>query len=355
MAKMTLAAGSGRRPTHDEPLGGLAALDHYELFRCPHRPNAARRRRVRLNRRRCPPVPSPAGAANDPVAAGRHQCRSGDRMGGAPAAVANADLPCSPPPLVEFLVFGLKQAWACLFGGLMVGLIIATRARLSRRRPARPLRFRCSSPRSSIQAGMLAFRLETLDEAKMILVYHVVGTAMEVFKTAAGSWIYPEEALFRIGGVPLFSGFMYAAIGSYIARCFRLFDFRFIDYPPAWAPAALAVAIYVNFFAHHFLFDIRDRAVHRRGGRLWPHRCALSGSSASATRCRWSIGFRAGRAVHLDRREHRHLDPHLGLPQPADGWQMVSLGKLGSWYLLMIVSFVLVTLVNRPRPLEPRR
>ena len=28
--------------------------------------------------------------------------------------------------LVEFLVFGLKQAWACLFGGLMLALIIGT-------------------------------------------------------------------------------------------------------------------------------------------------------------------------------------------------------------------------------------
>jgi len=29
----------------------------------------------------------------------------------------------------------------------------------------------------------------------------------------------------------------------------------------------------------------------------------------------------------------------------------VSIGKLGAWFLLMIISFVLVTLVHRPRPL----
>ncbi len=29
--------------------------------------------------------------------------------------------------LVEFLVFGIKQAWACLFGGAMLALILATR------------------------------------------------------------------------------------------------------------------------------------------------------------------------------------------------------------------------------------
>ena len=28
--------------------------------------------------------------------------------------------------LIEFVVFGLKQAWACLFGGLMLAAMIAT-------------------------------------------------------------------------------------------------------------------------------------------------------------------------------------------------------------------------------------
>src|SRR3546814_15053418 len=50
---------------------------------------------------------------------------------------------------------------------------------------------------------------------------------------------------------------MYAAVGSYIARVWRIFDFRYTRYPPAWATWALATAIYVNFFAHHWLPDIR--------------------------------------------------------------------------------------------------
>lgn len=32
--------------------------------------------------------------------------------------------------------------------------------------------------------------------------------------------------------------------------------------------------------------------------------------------------------------------------EQRDGWQSVPLGKLGSWFLLMIVSFVLVSLVT---------
>ena len=80
---------------------------------------------------------------------------------------------------------------------------------------------------------------------------------MELFKTAAGSWIYPEPSLLRIGGVPLFSGFMYAAVGSYLARVWRIFDFRFGHYPSQPLTWLLAAAIYVNFFAHHWLPDIR--------------------------------------------------------------------------------------------------
>ncbi len=36
-------------------------------------------------------------------------------------------------------------------------------------------------------------------------------------------------------------------------------------------------------------------------------------------------------------------------PSQDNGWHMVGLEKLGSWYLLMIISFVLVSLVQRPR------
>ena len=36
-----------------------------------------------------------------------------------------------------------------------------------------------------------------ISEAKVILLFHVTGTVMEIFKTSVGSWIYPEAALLR--------------------------------------------------------------------------------------------------------------------------------------------------------------
>jgi uncharacterized membrane protein YoaT (DUF817 family) len=35
-------------------------------------------------------------------------------------------------------------------------------------------------------------------------------------------------------------------------------------------------------------------------------------------------------------------------PDQADGWQLVSLAKLGAWYLLIYVSFILVAALHRP-------
>jgi uncharacterized membrane protein YoaT (DUF817 family) len=106
--------------------------------------------------------------------------------------------------LVEFLVFGLKQAWACLFGGAMLGLLILTRWLWPEGDAGLVTRYDFLFLSAIvIQLAMLIFRLEAWEEAKVILIFHVVGTAMEVFKTHAGSWVYPEANFFRIGGVPL--------------------------------------------------------------------------------------------------------------------------------------------------------
>src|SRR5690606_37626437 len=131
--------------------------------------------------------------------------------------------------LVEFLVFGLKQAWACLFGGTLLFLIVGTRYLWPDDAPLGRYDFLFLAA-LSIQALLLLARLETWGEASVILIFHIVGTAMELFKTDVGSWAYPEDSLFRLGGVPLFSGFMYASVGSYIARITRIFDMRYSAY-----------------------------------------------------------------------------------------------------------------------------
>jgi len=247
----------------------------------------------------------------------------------------------------EFLLFGLKQAWACLFGGAMVGLLIATGFLWPAGAPIARYDFLVLAA-VAIQALMLATRLERWDEAAVIAIFHVVGTAMEVFKTAHGSWIYPEPSTLRIGGVPLFSGFMYAAIGSYIARIWRLMEFRFIRYPPAWIPWALAIAAYANFFTHHYVADVR---------------IALFALSIMAFAPTWTqftpdrtprrmpilLGFVLVALFIWIAENVGTFTSAWRYPSQHDGWAPVPLTKLGAWYLLMMLSFVLVSAVHRPR------
>jgi uncharacterized membrane protein YoaT (DUF817 family) len=257
----------------------------------------------------------------------------------------------------EFLLFGLKQAWACLFGALMLALLLGTHLFWPDEAPLARYDFLVLAS-VAIQGALLATKLERWDEAAVILIFHAVGTAMEVFKTAQGSWIYPEESLLRIGGVPLFSGFMYACVGSYIARAMRLFEIRFLNYPPLWTTWLLAVAAYVNFFTHHYTIDVRY------------------GLFAFSLLIFWRTWF-----VFTPDRKARYMPMVVGLllvalfiwfaenlgtfaaawvyPSQRHGWHLVPLEKMGSWYLLMLLSFVLVTLVHKPAraeaPMDHRR
>lgn len=247
----------------------------------------------------------------------------------------------------EFLLFGFKQGWACLFGGLMLGLLLATHLLYPQGAALARYDF-LTLAALAIQLAMLAFRLETLEEAKVILAFHIVGTVMELFKTAAGSWLYPEPSLLRIGGVPLFSGFMYAAVGSYLARVWRIFDFRFSAYPNLLLAALLAIAIYINFFAHHWLPDVRLALFAAMGLLFWRTRV-------------WFRVWRDDRwmplllgwllvALFIWFAENIGTFSRAWLyPSQQHGWALVSPAKLGAWYLLMYISFILVAALHKPQ------
>lgn len=252
--------------------------------------------------------------------------------------------------LVEFLVFGIKQAWACLFGALLLLGLITTHYAYPTHAPLSRYDFLIVYA-VAIQVLFLLTRLERPSEALVIIIFHFVGTAMEVFKTDVGSWTYPEESLLRLGEVPLFTGFMYAAIGSYFARVARVFEFRWSHYPKVTLTLILATAIYINFLSHHFIWDARyllfalTALLFLRTNVLyrvwrWRHRMPLL------------LGFFLV-SVFIWLAENIGTFTRTWLyPSQENGWQMVSVNKLGSWYLLMIVSWVLVTLVHRPQAVE---
>lgn len=249
--------------------------------------------------------------------------------------------------LYEFLLFGFKQAWAGLFGGLLLFLLLATHLFYPDDAPLHRYDF-LTIAAVLIQVGMLAFRLETWDEARAILIFHVVGTVMELFKTSVGSWTYPEASVLHIGAVPLFSGFMYAAVGSYIARVWRGFDFRFTHYPPLWMTWALAAAIYLNFFTHHWTYDIRWLLFIAAGAMFWRTRVHFRNWRAH----RWMpllFGFGLVALFIWFAENIATFANAWNYPGQEREWEMVGFAKYGSWYLLMMISFVLVTLVQPVR------
>jgi len=249
--------------------------------------------------------------------------------------------------LVEFLVFGAKQAWACVFGGALLVAILAAKlwypddAWLARNDALTIFAV-------AVQVAMITFRLETWRELRVIVLFHIVGTVMEIFKTDVGSWQYAGGGILHIAAVPLFTGFMYGAIGSYMVRVYRLFDLRFTRYPPRWATAIVAVAIYANFFTHHYIVDLRwvllvavlmlfgastmHFRVYRRRFRM-PLVVAF-GLVATFIWFAENLGTYGGAWTY---------------PDQVGGWQMVPLTKLVAWFLLMIISVVLVTWLYPPR------
>jgi uncharacterized membrane protein YoaT (DUF817 family) len=246
-----------------------------------------------------------------------------------------------------FLAFGLKEAWVCLFGGLMVALLIGTHLWYPAN-AAIPRYDALTIAAVVIQALLIALRLETRDEVAVIFLFHIAGTVMELFKTAVGSWVYPEFSYLRIGGVPLFTGFMYASVGSYITRACRGFDLRFSHHPPLIATAALSIAIYANFFLHHFLPDARYLLI--ACTVLLFRRCTVHYLiGRSVHRMPFLLAFTLIAAfVWLAENVGTYSRAWL-YPSQMHGWTMVSVAKLGSWFMLTIMSYAMVTLVNRPR------
>jgi uncharacterized membrane protein YoaT (DUF817 family) len=240
----------------------------------------------------------------------------------------------------EFLAFGLKQARACVFVGLFFAAVfLLPRAGLF-----------CVSRYDLLflyalilQAWMVLAKLETLDELKAVCLFHAIGFLLEVFKTSHGirSWSYPEPGYTKLWGVPLFSGFMYAAVGSYVTQAWRIFELRVRHHPPYWMAWLIAFSIYANFFTHHYIGDLR----------WYIAACAL-GLYARST-----VSFRP-----LDKQRSmpllvsfvligffiwlaENISTFFGVwryPNQIGAWATVHIGKWSSWSLLVIMTFTIV-------------
>ncbi|MBC8953411.1 DUF817 domain-containing protein [Xenorhabdus sp. PB62.4] len=242
--------------------------------------------------------------------------------------------------ILEFLFFGLINARSCLFAGFFFLALFLV--------PAKGI---VGIPRYDVllvfavtfQTLLIWSKLETWDELKAICVFHLVGFIMELFKTSASisSWQYPDAAFTKLWGVPLFTGFMYAAVGSYIIQSWRFFKVRIEHYPPYWMATLVALAIYINFFSHHYIDDYR-----------WYLTAFIFGLYARGTvfytpldkerRMPLLLAFiLIGFFIWLA----ENFGTFFGIwqyPNQLGAWSVVHAGKWGAWSLLVVVTFTIV-------------
>lgn len=194
-----------------------------------------------------------------------------------------------------------------------------------------------------IQACLILLKLESWAEAKVIAIFHIMAMLMEIFLThpQIASWYYPQPAVFKIMTVPLFAGFMYSAVGSFFARSLRLYEVSFTRLPTFANMLSLAVLSYLNFMTKFFIHDFRNVLF------------------------LWSIVIFWDTKIYFKLQHHQMNLPMLPVlivlafmiwiaenistfykiwlyPSQVETWHVVGWGKIGSWYLLLLLSLVLV-------------
>lgn len=206
----------------------------------------------------------------------------------------------------------------------------------------------------AIQIVLLVTKLESPKEVLVIFIFHIVATIMEIFKTsgAIGSWHYPEAAFFKIGNVPLFAGFMYSAVGSYIVRCWKMFNFQFSTYPRLALTLLFSLLIYLNYFSHHFIIDFRWLLVLLSVYLFGP--CMLTFTVAHQPRKMPLVVGWLLVSIFIWLAENIATLANVWLyPFQNNGWHIVSAQKIIAWYLLIIISFILVSIIRKPVVVKP--
>jgi uncharacterized membrane protein YoaT (DUF817 family) len=240
--------------------------------------------------------------------------------------------------LRELITFALKNAISCLFPAfIFTALIVSKIIQI----PIIPrydfLLIACLA----MQAFMYFAKLETASELLVITMFHLLGLAMEIYKVSMGSWAYPESAYSKVMGVPLYSGFMYASVGSFVCQAWRWFEFKIENWPGILVAGSVSAAIYLNFFTHHFVYDFRWLITALLILAFW--------------RTKWVY-----KPLHVERRfpmvlsflligffiwVGENIATYFGAwkyTSQHEGWKMVSLGKISSWFLLCVLSIVIV-------------
>jgi uncharacterized membrane protein YoaT (DUF817 family) len=245
--------------------------------------------------------------------------------------------------LGEVKGFILRQAQACIFP-LFIFVVLATTKFINV--PGIPrydlLLLLCLT----FQWMMVRTGLEERREVLVICIFHALGLAMEIYKVSKGSWMYPDFGYSKVYGVPLYSGFMYASVASYLCQSWRCFDMKFTRWPKIEIAAVLGVLIYGNFYTNAYIVDIRFVLI---PAVLWFFRGTYVSFLTSDSRRRTVPLCVALLFVALLVWTAENWATILGAysyPHQVVVWGFVKFRIFASWFLLIVVSAVIIGIVR---------
>lgn len=241
-------------------------------------------------------------------------------------------------PCIEFLLFGFKQLIGITFGlSLVLGFILTAG----------------SSYRYDIlfvyalivQFILFKIGFESKRDILVVTCFHLIGLSMELIEVGINhSWAYTSSGFFYIASVPIFTGFMYASVGSYMAKEFRLMRIEVTDMPSSRFLIIFSIAIYANFILNNHIYDFRylllviTVIVYSRAKLKFT-------PSVKAYKFNLPLAFLLiGFFIWIA----ENISTYLGIwtyPNQVPVWHLVHISKITSWMLLSIVSFNIVYLL----------
>ncbi|HZV68557.1 MAG TPA: DUF817 domain-containing protein [Saprospiraceae bacterium] len=238
----------------------------------------------------------------------------------------------------ESIAFGFKNILSCLFPGFIFCMLIVSRLIHIPYLPRYDfLLVTCIC----MQAFMYFSNLESGLELLVITMFHLLGLTLEIYKVSMGSWAYPEFGFSKILGVPLYSGFMYASVGSYVCQAWRWFDLNLENWPGIFVAGLISLAIYVNFFTHHFILDMRWILSIILILAFWKTKVVFTANKVERKMPMVLSFLLIGFFIWIG----ENIATYFGAWKYAsqhEGWKMVSIGKISSWFLLVVLSIVIV-------------
>jgi uncharacterized membrane protein YoaT (DUF817 family) len=202
----------------------------------------------------------------------------------------------------------------------------------------------------AMQIYMLKSGMESKQELLIISGFHLVGLILELYKVNHGSWVYPEFAVTKLKGVPLYSGFMYASVASYILRATKIFALEFKKMPKVYWASICVFLVYLNFFAAKIFGDQRLLITLVLASLFLPAQVQFVCSKRKYTMPLTVSFVLIGSCIYAG----ENIATYLGAwayPHQLDGWKFVYPVKLISWILMTTVGFVMLWAF---KTLEPR-